>query len=455
MAQNLNSIRIKKEKSREDGFMLIDRCKRNSIFLSFLAIVGLTVFSFMGCGGGGGGDSSPTPTPAPTPTPQRSAKIAVSLPQIAFGDAFLNKFSDQTISIQNTGSSNLNIGAIAQANPLSAPFSILNDNCSGAQMTPSQTCTLQVRFSPTSRGGFNDSFDIPSNDPDRNSVTVSISGSGRALGVAINKVVIDSCPLVKVFVTATDADANPLPDLLQSNFSLFENGVLKPVISSSINNLPISVAMLIDYSRSVKDVGSDIQVAAGRFVGQLSNNDEAAIIKFATPVNLVQAFTSDKNALTTAINSSFGDDISETHLYDAIWSAIDLTATRPNRGAIVVISDGRDDNSTSTGPGSVKTLNEVIAHAIEKGINIFTIGLGDVDVGVMNQLAGETGGQYLFAPASSQLNVIYGQMSEIIFGQYVVEYNSSSSGSSPVTLDVVVDYNNLQEEASTNFKGCP
>ncbi len=441
--------------------MLVNRCKRNSIFLSFLAIVGLTIFSFMGCGGGGGGDSSPTPTPTPdpTPTPQRSAKIAVSLNQIAFGDAFLTKFSDQTISIQNAGSSNLNIGAIAQANPLSAPFSILNDNCSGAQMAPLQTCTLQVRFSPTSRGPFNDSFDIPSNDPDRNSVTVSISGFGRAFGVAINKVVIDSCSLVpflvKVFVTATDVDANPLPDLLLGNFLLYENGSPQTVVSSSPVRLPASVAMLIDYSQSVKDVGSDIQVAAGLFVDQLSNNDEAAIIKFATPVNLVQAFTSDKNALITAINTPFIDDISETHLYDAIWAAIDLTAARPNRGAIVVISDGRDDNSTSTGPGSVKTLNEVIAHAIEKGINIFTIGLGNVDVGVMNQLAGETGGQYLFAPASSQLNAIYLQMSEIIFGQYVLEYNSSLSGSSPVPLEVVVNFNNVLEEASTNFKGCP
>jgi len=443
--------------------MLVYRIKRSAIFVICLVTLGLVIYSLGGCGGGGGGGNAsnsqqPPSTQQPPTTQQAPAQIAVNLTQIVFGNTFLNKSSDQTITIQNTGSSNLNIGAIAQAHSLSAPFSIINDNCSAKQVAPSQTCTFQVQFSPTSQGGFNESFDIPSNDPNQNSVTVSVSGVGRALGVAINKVVINSCPTVEVFVTVTDTNANPISGLLQTNFSLSENGVAKPIASASQVRLPISVAMVMDYSGSVSDVAPDIQTAADSFIDQLnpSNNDEGAVIKFATAINLVQGFTTDTNALKAAINAPYTGDESETHLFDAIYSAIDNTATRPNRGAIVVLSDGNDDNGPGTAPGSVHTLTDVIAHAIAKGVNIFTIGLGDnVNVGVMNQLATGTGGQYLLAPTSSQLSAIYQQMAQIIFGQYELQYSSSSSGSSSVNLDVVVNANNAQQDVSTNFTGCP
>ena len=47
-------------------------------------------------------------------------------------------------------------------------------------MAPSATCTFTVRFSPDAAGTFSNSFDIPSNDPDENPVTISLSGTGTA-----------------------------------------------------------------------------------------------------------------------------------------------------------------------------------------------------------------------------------------------------------------------------------
>ncbi|MFQ5598529.1 MAG: choice-of-anchor D domain-containing protein, partial [Nitrospiria bacterium] len=100
--------------------------------------------------------------------------------QVPFGSITVGTISDKTVTVTNDGNANLNISTIAQANPVAAPFSILNDNCSGASLPPTGNCLLTVRFSPAVTGTFSDTFDIPSNDPDENPVIVSISGTGLA-----------------------------------------------------------------------------------------------------------------------------------------------------------------------------------------------------------------------------------------------------------------------------------
>jgi hypothetical protein len=98
--------------------------------------------------------------------------------QIPFADLTVHNSSTEMITINNDGNANLDLGSIAQNNPLTAPFSVINDNCSGQSIAPSEQCTFMVIFEPTSTGNFNDSLDIPSNDPDENPVTVNVSGNG-------------------------------------------------------------------------------------------------------------------------------------------------------------------------------------------------------------------------------------------------------------------------------------
>ncbi len=103
--------------------------------------------------------------------------------QIPFTDLTVAGSSDQTVTITNDGNADLVIGNVAQANVLATPFSVINDNCSGQTLAAAASCTLVVRFAPTAAGIFNDSFDIPSNDPDESSVTVNVSATGVAAGV--------------------------------------------------------------------------------------------------------------------------------------------------------------------------------------------------------------------------------------------------------------------------------
>lgn len=81
-----------------------------------------------------------------------------------------------TVTITNDGNSDLALGSIAQSDPLANPYSIINSSC-GTTLTVGSSCTFEVLFTPTSNGIFTDTFDIPSDDPDENPVTFSVTGT--------------------------------------------------------------------------------------------------------------------------------------------------------------------------------------------------------------------------------------------------------------------------------------
>jgi len=417
-----------------------------------ISVVGSIIcclFFLISCGGGGGESAPPSP------------RILVSTTQIDFGDIILDNPSEQVFTIRNVGSSILTIGQIAQTDPLAPPFSILNNNCSGNGLTANQTCTFNVRFSPTSQGkGFTDSFDIPTNDPKFNSVTVSVTGNAECLRLTINQITTDNCTNIELLISVFDKDGIPRSELTTDNVALFENDDPNPKpieLTPVISIMPVSVAMVLDFSDSMSPFYNNVMASSKQFVDLLNSDDEAAVFKFAKTIELKQPFTNIKNDLISAIDNAYTgantSDVLATVVYDALWSAIDLTADRPNNRSIVLISDGKDEDPAD-GKGSEKTLTEVINHAKETGVSIFTIGLGNpVSVDVMVQLANETGGQYFAAPNSDQLAGIYQAIRDILDGQYKIIYTSTASD--PIMVNVVVDTNVFQGDAAKQVQGCP
>jgi len=117
----------------------------------------------------------PPPEPAISVTDSAGASSDLSIP---FGNVTEGSTLNHTVTVSNPGNVTLVVGTIAQANMIAAPFSILNNTCSGKSIAPSVACTLTVRFSPSGTGAFSDTFDIPSNDSSQSTVTISVSGTG-------------------------------------------------------------------------------------------------------------------------------------------------------------------------------------------------------------------------------------------------------------------------------------
>ncbi|MBW2631825.1 MAG: choice-of-anchor D domain-containing protein, partial [Deltaproteobacteria bacterium] len=92
-----------------------------------------------------------------------------------FGDVTIGDVSDVTITVTNEGIADLHIGTIGG---LSAPFSIVTDNCSGETISQGNSRTFAVRFAPTTDASFDDIINISSDDPDENPIAIVTHGTG-------------------------------------------------------------------------------------------------------------------------------------------------------------------------------------------------------------------------------------------------------------------------------------
>ncbi|HEY1519300.1 MAG TPA: choice-of-anchor D domain-containing protein [Solirubrobacteraceae bacterium] len=84
-----------------------------------------------------------------------------------------------TFTVTNSGGSNLNIGQASLLGADPDQFAVTSDTCSDSAVGPNATCTIGVRFSPTSRGAQVATLELPSNDPD-SPVDIALTGSGLA-----------------------------------------------------------------------------------------------------------------------------------------------------------------------------------------------------------------------------------------------------------------------------------
>lgn len=97
----------------------------------------------------------------------------------AFGSVTVGGNATNTLTIYNDGDANLVIGTLSG---LGAPFSLVNNNCSGKTVASGGSCTVGVRFAPTATGNFTGTLNVPSNDADDPNIAVAVSGSGTAAG---------------------------------------------------------------------------------------------------------------------------------------------------------------------------------------------------------------------------------------------------------------------------------
>ncbi|MBI5824660.1 MAG: choice-of-anchor D domain-containing protein [Chloroflexi bacterium] len=88
-----------------------------------------------------------------------SASLSLSPTSLSF-NAGLGGSSTKSINITNTGTGNLNITSLTISG--STTFTIAGHNC-GAAILPGKSCTVNVRFAPTSRTTFTGTLNITSN----------------------------------------------------------------------------------------------------------------------------------------------------------------------------------------------------------------------------------------------------------------------------------------------------
>ena len=174
-------------------------------------------------------------------------------------------------------------------------------------------------------------------------VAFVLAGLARAQEVGPDDVVRVRTTLVNSPVLVIGRDGKFVPNLRREDFEVFENGVKQEIAYFAPVDNPFTVALVIDTSRSTVFNLADIQHAALAFVDKMRPRDRAVVVSFSDDFKVLTEATSDPETLRDAIGSIRPGGSSR--VYDAIDSLIDEMNRLEGRTALILFSDGVDNDS--------------------------------------------------------------------------------------------------------------
>lgn len=233
---------------------------------------------------------------------------------------------------------------------------------------------------------------------------------------------------VNLIFTVTDKHGRYNPNLKLSDFALLDDQKAPAHVTSFHQqiNLPLRVGIMIDTSSSIHQRFQFEQQAATEFLLQIlkARADRAFVMGFDVVPSVTADWSNNLDALETGINRLKPGG--GTALYDAVYTACRdklLDASRgqePVRKAIILLSDGEDDQSRVYLSEAIKECQraETIIYSISTN---WTPSRGQGDK-VMEQLASETGGQAFFPPSVEDISQSFTNIQEELRSQYALTY---------------------------------
>jgi len=232
---------------------------------------------------------------------------------------------------------------------------------------------------------------------------------------------------VNVLFIATDKHGKFVRDLTQTDFAILDDH--KPP-QSILNfrreiDLPLHLGLLIDVSGSIHSRFDFEQDAAINFLQHSVRVgfDKAFIVGFNSKSQMSQDFTDDVKLLSAGVHKL--QDGGGTALYDAVYRAckekfLKDRPEHPARKAIVVVSDGEDNQSEVTRAQAIEMAQraEVIIYAISTDDSGLIL-RGDK---VLEQLAEATGGRAFFPFKMKDITRSYAAIEDELRSQYIVSY---------------------------------
>jgi VWFA-related protein len=238
-------------------------------------------------------------------------------------------------------------------------------------------------------------------------------------------------PVVNLDVTVTDDNGNYLTDLKKENFHVTEDGVPQVVTNFSTTEAPITVVLLVEYSKL--GYGYYLLNAANWanvFLSQLKPTDWIALESFNLNTQVEVDFTHDVSDVRQGLVSMYYPPFSESNLFDALSETVDRLATVKGRKSILVLASGYDTFSKLT-------LSKFLARMKETNVTINCVGVGEIAnmlsgveyAQAQNQLrtiASLTGGRTWFPRFDADVPGLMTDVAHSLRNQYTIAYSPSN-----------------------------
>jgi Ca-activated chloride channel family protein len=235
--------------------------------------------------------------------------------------------------------------------------------------------------------------------------------------------------LVLVPVTVADALQRPVMTLTKRDFSLFEDDKPQEIRYFSAEAGPVSVAVLLDVSKSMSDKVDTERAAIAEFFKNADPDDEYFAITFSNRPRVLAAGTQDIDELQTKLTTI--EPSGPTAMLDAVYLAEnELRSARYKRKAILIISDGGDNVSRYS-------LRDVKHLVQESDAQIYAIGLFEtfffntfeerMGKKWLRGITDVTGGRTITVDDRAKLPETAAEISRDIRNEYMLGYRPTSA----------------------------
>jgi VWFA-related protein len=178
---------------------------------------------------------------------------------------------------------------------------------------------------------------------------------------------------VAVYATVTNELGRLVSDLPRERFTVTDNGKPQELTVFSNDNQPITVAMLLDRSGSMKENFNLVRDAGGAFVDAMMPADKARIGTFSTKILIdPEDFTSDHSVLVGILRGEL-QEAGPTPLWNAVDRGISALRHVEGRRVVLVFTDGIDEPMNFKNGNASK--RSVLKRAEEEDVMIYAIGL--------------------------------------------------------------------------------
>jgi len=252
--------------------------------------------------------------------------------------------------------------------------------------------------------------------------------------------------VVNVLVTVKDKHGALIPNLTKDHFELLEDGKPQTIkYFSTENDVPITLGLLIDSSKSMERTLPEEKVVASGFLQKvLTNRDLAFVISFDISVDLLQDLTGDIHLLRSGLDKArintntagiapmgnpgpvptAGGSNKGTLLFDAVYLAADeVLSKQVGRKAMVILTDGDDVGSKLRLKDSIEAAQraDTVAYVL-----LITDPMYPSNYGDMSKLCEQTGGRIITVSRPDKLDKAFAEIAAELRSQYLLAFSSTN-----------------------------
>ena len=243
--------------------------------------------------------------------------------------------------------------------------------------------------------------------------------------------------MVRLSAVVTDANGRYVSGLDTADFQVFEDGVEQQIQIFNAPDSPITFAVLVDGSISIRSRLPTVRASVRELLRNLGPRDAVQMVQFNERVSVLETFSARRASLEAAIDSFSA--AGGTAVLNAVFRGLREIEARAReerdesrRRAVVLLSDGVDSSS-------LISEDVVLSEARRSRASVYSVSLGQNlsarltagargarGAALLEELGRTTGGRVIVPASVDALQAAFAEVAEELRHQYGLAYVSDN-----------------------------